>query len=244
MSPDLFTNEKCYRYHSKMSRLSHTLSFGFVLLAHAGVLFALQHSSAVDKTPPPQPQLLQLVDATVQAPTPQPPAPEPAKPEPRKEKPAPKKEVKQTTLPTPKKPIARPQVPSNAIAQANTPDTSSSEQSEQTEHGKEGKASPNAAPEKETAPNFAAAYLSNPKPAYPALSLELNEEGTVQLKVEVSAGGNPTTVALHRSSGFPRLDRAALEAVKRWRFIPAKRGDTAIAGSVIVPLNFNIKQQG
>lgn len=93
---------------------------------------------------------------------------------------------------------------------------------------------------REVAPSFNAAYLSNPKPVYPALSRERQEEGTVMLKVMVEASGQASAVALHRSSGFPRLDRAAQDAVQRWRFVPARRGDTAVAGHVIVPINFNL----
>lgn len=93
---------------------------------------------------------------------------------------------------------------------------------------------------REVAPSFNAAYLSNPKPVYPALSRERQEEGTVMLKVMVEASGQASSVALHRSSGYPRLDRAAQDAVQRWRFVPARRGDAAVAGHVIVPINFNL----
>jgi protein TonB len=98
-------------------------------------------------------------------------------------------------------------------------------------------------PAKETPPSFSAAYLSNPEPAYPAASLELGESGNVLLRVAVSAEGQPTSVEISRSSGYGRLDRAALSAVKRWRFTPARRGSEAVAGVVLVPINFQIKQQ-
>ncbi len=84
-------------------------------------------------------------------------------------------------------------------------------------------------------------YLNNPKPLYPPLSVEMEETGTVRLRVQVSAQGLPVAVELEQSSGFPRLDRAALTAVRGWKFIPAKRGDEAIPYTFIVPVQFSLK---
>jgi periplasmic protein TonB len=58
-------------------------------------------------------------------------------------------------------------------------------------------------------------YLSNPPPPYPAASRQAHEEGTVVLTVAVTEQGRAASVRLHRSSGFPRLDEAALRAVQR-----------------------------
>ncbi len=91
------------------------------------------------------------------------------------------------------------------------------------------------------APNFNAAYLHNPNPNYPAISRRLGEQGKVLLRVQVTADGTASLVVLHVSSGSERLDQAALEAVKKWRFIPAKRGEQAISASVIVPVRFSIE---
>ncbi len=88
------------------------------------------------------------------------------------------------------------------------------------------------------AARFDADYLHNPKPVYPALSRRLNEEGKVLLKVRVSAQGAPLEVAVSKSSGFPRLDAAAIDAVGRWRFVPARRGDEPLDSSVVVPIAF------
>lgn len=85
---------------------------------------------------------------------------------------------------------------------------------------------------------FDADYLHNPKPVYPALSRRLNEEGKVLLKVRVSAQGTALDVAVSKSSGFPRLDAAATDAVSRWRFVPARRGEEAVDSSVVVPITF------
>lgn len=94
------------------------------------------------------------------------------------------------------------------------------------------------APVAVVAARFDADYLHNPKPVYPALSRRMNEEGKVLLKVRVSAQGTALDVAISKSSGFPRLDAAAVDAVTRWRFVPAKRGDEAVDSSVIVPITF------
>jgi protein TonB len=90
-------------------------------------------------------------------------------------------------------------------------------------------------------PEFNAAYLHNPPPAYPAQSKRHSEEGKVLLRVYVSAAGTAEKVELQTSSGWPRLDQAAQEAVRSWRFVPAKQGDKAVAAWVIVPINFTVE---
>lgn len=100
-------------------------------------------------------------------------------------------------------------------------------------------ASPNPA---HTLPRFDADYLSNPPPHYPPLSRRKGEEGRVQLRVLVDAGGRPSQIELKTSSGSQRLDQAAQEAVWRWQFVPARRGEEAIAAWVMVPIIFTLKQ--
>jgi protein TonB len=89
-----------------------------------------------------------------------------------------------------------------------------------------------------TAARFDADYLHNPAPAYPAQSRRLKEEGTVLLLVRVSVEGAPLSVEIRNSSGFERLDEAGLQAVRQWRFVPAKRGSENVAASVLVPIQF------
>lgn len=88
------------------------------------------------------------------------------------------------------------------------------------------------------AARFDADYLHNPKPVYPAMARRNGEEGKVQLKVRVSAQGAALDVAIAKSSGFARLDDAAADAVRRWRFVPARRGDETVESSVVVPITF------
>jgi len=89
-------------------------------------------------------------------------------------------------------------------------------------------------------PRFDAAYLNNPSPSYPALSRRNGEAGKVMLRVQVSSDGRPQQIELQRSSGFSRLDDAAMTAVRQWRFIPAKRGDENLTEWVLVPLVFKL----
>ncbi|MRR51036.1 MAG: energy transducer TonB, partial [Rhodocyclaceae bacterium] len=87
---------------------------------------------------------------------------------------------------------------------------------------------------------FDADYLHNPKPVYPSASRRLGEQGRVLLRVYVSAEGRAEKVEVKTSSGFQRLDQAAEDAVSRWRFVPAKRGDQAVAAWVQVPITFQL----
>jgi protein TonB len=83
--------------------------------------------------------------------------------------------------------------------------------------------------------------LANPAPVYPTLSRRLGEEGTVVLRVQIDSEGLARTVELAQSSGYPRLDQAALEAVRRWRFAPAQRDGRAVEAWVRVPIVFRLQ---
>lgn len=91
-----------------------------------------------------------------------------------------------------------------------------------------------------TEARFDAAYLNNPAPSYPLISRRNGEAGKVLLLVQVSKNGAAAQVEISQSCGYARLDQAALEAVRQWRFVPARRGDEAIAASVLVPLTFRL----
>ena len=90
-------------------------------------------------------------------------------------------------------------------------------------------------------PRFDAAYLDNPAPVYPALSRRMGEEGRVILRVFVEANGRASQVQIKTSSGSPRLDQAAQDAVSRWKFFPALRGAEAVGAWVLVPIVFNLR---
>lgn len=105
---------------------------------------------------------------------------------------------------------------------------------------------PPAAPEKVAAepviepPSFGAAYLKNPAPTYPTQARRMGEQGRVLLKVLVSVDGKAETVKVDTSSGHQKLDQAAIDAVKKWSFIPAKRSNQPISAYVLVPVNFTL----
>lgn len=89
-------------------------------------------------------------------------------------------------------------------------------------------------------PSSSANYLNNPKPRYPAASLRLEEQGRVIIHALIGADGLPLKMEVRVSSGFDRLDKAALDAVSGWRFTPGTRGGVAEAMWVDVPLVFKI----
>ena len=98
-----------------------------------------------------------------------------------------------------------------------------------------------AAPAPIILPNFNANYLDNPAPVYPSLSRRLGEQGNVLLRVYVELDGLPSTVEVRSSSGSERLDQSALDAVRRWKFVPAKQGGQVVSAWVLVPILFNLK---
>lgn len=95
-------------------------------------------------------------------------------------------------------------------------------------------------PEPVVAPRFDAAYLNNPAPSYPRAARRMGAQGTVLLRVHVTAAGTAQEVRLQKYSGSSALDDAAIAAVRQWRFVPAKRGDEAVAAWVQVPMVFKL----
>ena len=92
-----------------------------------------------------------------------------------------------------------------------------------------------------TPPVFNAAYLRNPPPRYPLAARRSGDEGTVMLRVLVTIEGTAARVELDRSSGSASLDGAALEAVRNWRFVPARRGTQNVEDWVRVPVVFRLE---
>lgn len=92
-----------------------------------------------------------------------------------------------------------------------------------------------------TPPSFSATYLNNPRPNYPRLARRNGEEGTVILRVLVTRQGVPSRVDMDKSSGSTTLDTAALEAVKGWRFVPARKGNELLEDWVRVPIVFRLQ---
>ena len=87
-------------------------------------------------------------------------------------------------------------------------------------------------------PSADADYLKNPPPGYPRISRRNSEQGTVIVRVFISTQGTPEKAEVRTSSGFARLDQAALEAVQRWRFVPGRRNGTPEAMWFNIPVRF------
>jgi protein TonB len=102
-------------------------------------------------------------------------------------------------------------------------------------------AAPAAIPVAVTAPIFNADYLDNPAPEYPRLSRRNGEQGRVVLRVLVNAAGRADDIEVRASSGYSRLDQAARDTVRRWRFVPAKRGGDPVPAWVLIPISFKLE---
>lgn len=89
-------------------------------------------------------------------------------------------------------------------------------------------------------PAFDAAYLSNPVPDYPPAARKLRLEGTTIVRVLVNPEGRAEVVQLEKSSGASVLDGAALKAVKKWLFVPARSGNKPVSAWVDVPIRFRL----
>jgi protein TonB len=75
-------------------------------------------------------------------------------------------------------------------------------------------------------------------PAYPPLSRRMGEEGKVVLRVELDEQGVVSAARVATASGFPRLDEAALAAVKTWRCTPARRDGQPVRAVALQPFKF------
>lgn len=221
----------------------------FVAAAHLAGLVVLTHLAQDRPTPaelaPLQVALIAAEPVAQPAPEPAPVPPEPAPPEP------PPPEVRPPDpVPPPPKPVVKKHTP-KPVAKRPAPVVESQTALSATEEAAPppapappaaaAPAAAAAAPAAVTAARFDAAYLNNPRPTYPALSRRLREEGQVTLRVLVSPDGLPAQVELRTSSGSDRLDRAARDAVAHWRFVPARRGETAIESWVLVPVVFKLQ---
>ena len=83
-------------------------------------------------------------------------------------------------------------------------------------------------------------YYRNPKPRYPRIARRQGYEGIVVLKVEILPNGRVGEIRVKKSSGHRMLDRSALNTVKRWKFIPARRGEDPIGMWAEIPIRFEL----
>ncbi|WP_244898412.1 energy transducer TonB [Rhodoferax saidenbachensis] len=87
-------------------------------------------------------------------------------------------------------------------------------------------------------PSSDADYLNNPKPPYPPLSKRLGEQGKVVVRTLIGADGIAKEASIKQSSGFDRLDQAALATALKWRYVPGKRAGVPEAMWFNVPFTF------
>jgi protein TonB len=227
------------RYGSSGGVSRNAVIAGSVVLLHVAGLWALQ-SGLVRKAAEiivPAEVLSEFITPPAPPAPPVPPPPPPPKPAPPPPKPAPRAPAPRPApmpvavpdpAPAPNAPvgITEPQPPAPPIAAPQAPP-----------------APPPAppappAPPKIELPSSDAAYLNNPKPTYPAISRRLGEQGKVVLRVLIGTDGQPQKVEINKSSGYERLDRQAVDAVMRWKFVPGKRNGVPETMWNLVPVNF------
>lgn len=116
-----------------------------------------------------------------------------------------------------------------------------------TQHTLPPPSSPTAHPAFKTPPPVAAGsvtskpkIVSSSKPLYPRVARESGWEGTVIVRTLITADGVPTQVEIRKSCGHEALDLAAREAIKSWKFQPAKDGNIPIAKWVDIPIKFDL----
>lgn len=133
--------------------------------------------------------------------------------------------------------------PTKSVTKADTPALTPNSSNTQEAPASTAAAAPSTASGKTGSPSLVepsadADYLKNPPPGYPRISRRNGEQGTVIVRVFISTHGTPEKAEVRTSSGFARLDQAALEAVQRWRFVPGRRNGTPEAMWFNIPVRF------
>lgn len=100
---------------------------------------------------------------------------------------------------------------------------------------------PQPAPSVESVGDLSSKMVSATPPTYPTESRRKHEQGTVVLMVLLSMDGSVADIVVSKSSGFARLDRAALAAVRRWRWSPTRRGGNPVMVRGLVEIPFVLK---
>jgi periplasmic protein TonB len=214
----------------------------FSVLVHVAVLAGLRarafeapklaapdvlHIQLVAAAPPAVPEKANRVE---------PPKPNPIRSKRRKPKPLPPSPVKPRVLAQPEAPPPPEQHPAPRAAARTTPtpiQTAAAASPSQIETAKAVEALVEARSD--------VASLNNPKPLYPLIARRRRLEGEVLLSVKVLRDGLPGEVLVKQSSGYEVLDDAALNAVRRWHFVPARRGSAPVDSWVEVPIRFRLE---
>lgn len=222
------------------------LALACVLAGHAALIGWLAFApDSPEPVTPPKPLMVSLIAPEPEAPKPPPPKVEPRPPEPvppQVQKPLPPPPVLVAERPTPApqpvveapKPVPTPEPVPEVLPPPPPPAPVAVAEPRP--------APPPPAPPPPPTPPRAADYLSNPKPPYPALSRRLGEEGVVRLNILVNADGTVARAEIEKSSGYTRLDEAALRTVQSsWKFEPARQAGKPVQAWVIVPIQFSLR---
>lgn len=206
----------------------------FVVVIHAGLLYFLFKQQLI---PPPE-QLATLIVNFIPSPQPK----EEVKPE--TPPPPPKPKPKPVKKPQPQQLVAKapPLTESEPVAPPPPPEP-------EPEPEAEPEAEPEPVVEAAPAPQMPAGPVSLSSelsvacphlnaPTYPALSKRLGEEGKLVLRVELDEKGYVNVAHVVNSSGFKRLDEAAMTAVKTWRCTPTVRNGQPVRAVALQPFNF------
>jgi len=229
-------------FYSPIKRSEALLGISLTLSLHLLWFFTAPVTEKREAVTPPQPIMVEwLSNSQSQAKPVKPqsqPTPEIAKPvvkpkvQPRKVATIPPKPVIAATSTSAESTIAQPveAPPAPAVVAAANPAPAAT-------------ASPNSTADDApvTLPHLNADYLNNPAPDYPPASRELGEQGRVLLRAMINIDGTVAQVVLRKSSGFDRLDQAALDTVKNWCFVPAQRGEQKVSAWVVVPVAFSLE---
>lgn len=205
--------------------IERAAGLAFVLALHAAVLWGLWQHRLI---PSPQEALTLFVNF-IAPPAPEiiPPAP---KPQPKPiEKPKPRQIVAETPVVAPSDHVAPPPPPQPAPVIAPPEPVAP------------------AAPPLPLGPVTLAGELSvacpqRAAPGYPPTSRRLGEEGIVVLRVELDEQGKVCAARVSSSSGFARLDTAALDAVRTWQCNPAQRAGRPVRSVALQPFKFILQE--
>ncbi len=208
-----------------MHKLLRPGVFGIVLVLHIAVLSVL---FSARETPHEQPVIVTMIAL----PAPQQPEAQPHMPQPQPHRPQPQHRQQQP----------RPEAQPGAIAAERAP----------APVAPVAPAAPEAVPQeparapgkpKELPGELSVSCPGRTAPAYPAHSLRLGEQGHVMLTVELDETGRVTGASVKNSSGFARLDQAALNAVKTWRCKPALQEGRAVPAVALQPFSFTLEDR-
>lgn len=218
------------------------LTAGAVLL-HGVLAIVVWHASKLPPIPPePAPLMVSLItNEVVQIAPPKPPEPEPPKPVPPKPVTTPPK-VQPTVVASQRAPAPQdmvvPAAPEPPAPATPPPPTPAAPPTAQVTTAPE----PTTPPTPKILSSSAVSILVDAKPVYPAASMELGEVGTVTMMLLIDEQGRVKDVQVTKSSGYPRLDRAAVAAQRQLRLKPYI--EAGVPRSVYVPRSatFNLDE--